>query len=185
MVVLLYHCIQAINFTTSPLTFYFMPYVIALVVIIVGGLAVYLLQDSSEIKTINKAPVQVTDELIPVAATTSQPAPTASTDTPAIVENVYKDGTYKTQVTYLTPKRDEYLLDVSLTIQKDIVTGANVVYSQGAEIDPNPQRFEAAYKDEIIGKPLDAINLSRVGGASLTTAAFNKALASIKTDAEA
>ena len=156
-----------------------MPYVIAIVLVIVGGAVYFFLQEDAQVAT--PEPTPVTQELIQ-----NEPAPEAapSTNTEGEATTDYKDGTYETQVTYLTPVRDEYLLDVSLTLTNDIVTGANVVYSQGAEKDPNPQRFEAAYKAQIIGKNIDTLNLSRVGGASLTTAAFNNALADIKADAK-
>ncbi len=38
-----------------------------------------------------------------------------------------------------------------------------------------------AYESQVIGKKLDAIKLSRVGGASLTTGGFNDALAKVKS----
>lgn len=155
-----------------------MPYIIAILVIVAVGVGFTLFQKD---KTETPVVTPNTQELV-----TNEPAPEAnpSTDTETEATTDYKDGTYETQVTYLTPVRDEYLLDVSLTLQNDIITGAKVVYSQGAEKDPNPQRFEAAYKAQIIGKNIDTLNLSRVGGASLTTAAFNNALADIKADAK-
>ena len=104
---------------------------------------------------------------------------------PADTNASHKDGTYSSEVTYLTPTFSKYQLDVSLSIKNNIVTEATVGYSQGAEKDPNAQRFEGAYKTEVIGKDINSINLSRVGGASLTTGAFNEALTKIKTDAKA
>jgi hypothetical protein len=111
--------------------------------------------------------------------------PTKETDTTTnTTTNDYQDGAYEADVTYLTPARSEYLLDVSLTLTKDVVTGVNITYSQGAEKDPNAAKFEAVYKTQVIGKDIDTLNLSRIGGASLTTGAFNNALATIKTNAK-
>ena len=96
-----------------------------------------------------------------------------------------KNGTYKTETTNRTPTFSTYKMDVSLTLANNIVTAATVAYSQGAEKDPNAKRFEDAYKSEVIGKDINTINLSRVGGASLTSNAFNQALAAIRTQSKA
>jgi uncharacterized protein with FMN-binding domain len=97
----------------------------------------------------------------------------------------YKDGTYKGTASYWTPSLGRYRIDVSLTIANGIVTNANTVYGNGAENDRNTNRFDRSYKSEVIGQKLNNINLSRVGGASLTTSAFNDALTSIRTQAAA
>jgi len=143
-----------------------MPYIIAIIVVAVIGVGFTLFQTSRTPE--NTAPTAVTEQM------------------PVTDETVadYKDGTYKTTTTYRNPKQDEYQLEVTLVVASDIVTDSQIVYSQGAEKDPNAQRFEAAYRAEVIGKDLDSLNLSRVGGASLTTGGFNKALETIKTDAK-
>jgi hypothetical protein len=83
--------------------------------------------------------------------------------------------------TYLTPARTSHKIDVSLTLEDGIVTAADVVYDNGEGFsNPNQERFDGAYQAEVIGKPLSEISLSRVGGASLTSAAFNEAVAEIK-----
>ncbi len=149
-----------------------MPYIIAIIAIVVIGVGFTLFQSKSN----DSAPVTITQETIKLEEAPIATESTATAD--------YKDGTYSTDVTYQTPKRDEYGVAVSLTLAKDIVTDAKVIYSNGAEKDPNAAKFEAAYKTEVIGKDIDTLNLSRVGGASLTTAAFNNALVNIKADAK-
>ena len=160
-----------------------MPYIIAIVLLIIGGVAYYFMQETGTVAT--------TPEPTPITQEAPAPTTTGNTDTPtqapAEAQNAdtdYKDGTYDTDVTYFTPKRDEYGVNVSLTLTKDIVTGATVTYSDGAENDPNAAKFQAAYKAQVIGKDIDTLNLARVGGASLTTAAFNNALVDIKADAK-
>jgi formylmethanofuran:tetrahydromethanopterin formyltransferase len=150
-----------------------MSYVIAILIVVALGVGFTLFQNS---KAEAPAAVQVTQE-----------APTRTAE--AEVENKvtksdYKDGSFSTDVTYLTPKRDEYGVNVSLTLKQDIITDAKVTYSNGAEKDPNAAKFEAAYKVQVIGKDIDTLELSRVGGASLTTGAFNNALVQIKADAK-
>lgn len=146
-----------------------MPYIIAVLAIVVIAIGFTFLQP-------NKKPV--TEE---TTRTTATNTPTTEVVTQT---NDYQNGAHVATITYLTPIKNEYRLDVSLILENDIVTDAQIIYSQGAEKDPNAQRFETAYRTEVIGKDIDTINLSRVGGASLTTGAFNNALADIKTDAK-
>lgn len=166
-----------------------MPYLIAIVLVAIGGSIYYFLQDNTPVAT--KPEVEELVQAETSAPSSPEKSSSQATDTPTPATNDsgietsdYKNGIHNTSVTYLTPKRDEYAMTVSLTLTGDIVTDASINYSQGAEKDPNAQRFEAAYKAEVIGKDIDTINLSRVGGASLTTGAFNDALANIKTEAK-
>ena len=159
-----------------------MPYIIAVLVVVALGVGFTLFQSS---KTAPVASTETSEVVALALNENSEPAKeSAPTPEASVPASDYKDGEYSSQTTYLTPKRDEYGIAVSLTLSKDIVTGATVTYSQGAEKDQNAQRFEAAYKAQVIGKDIDTLNLSRVGGASLTTGAFNNALVSIKADAK-
>lgn len=89
--------------------------------------------------------------------------------------------TYTENVSYLTPARTEHKMAVGLTIAAGVVTDASIVYDEGDGFsNPNQERFDGAYKAEVIGKPLSEISLSRVGGASLTSEAFNDAVAKIQ-----
>ena len=162
-----------------------MPYLIAIIVLVVVALGFTLFRsntpaETTEVVSLNSSSTAQGDVVAVPAGDVD--ANNDSSNAPAAA---FKDGSYDTVVTYLTPMRTEYKLAVELTLKDGIVTGADVGYSQGAEKDPNAQRFEAAYKTEVIGKSLDSINLSRVGGASLTTGAYNNALAEIKADAAA
>lgn len=153
-----------------------MPYVVGAIVLIVVAVGFTFIRNGSDTAPVATQPVetevmQETSELVD-----NVPAPVASD---------YTDGSYTTSVTYFTPMQSEYHLDVTLTLASDVVVDANIVYSNGAEKDPNAQRFEAAYQAEVIGMDIDSLNLSRVGGASLTTGAFNDALAKIKVQADA
>ena len=70
---------------------------------------------------------------------------------------------------------------VTLSVADGIVTDASVTFdgqSSGFS-NPNHERFNAAYKPEVVGKKLTEVSLSRVGGASLTSKAFNDAVAKI------
>ncbi|MBY0309936.1 hypothetical protein K2Q16_02200 [Patescibacteria group bacterium] len=101
-----------------------------------------------------------------------------------VMPMAYADGKYETSVKYEVPNGYVESMDVLITIEDSLVIDAAVV----SEI-VNPvsnsyvDSFEQYYKDEVIGQPVDNISLSRVGGASLTNAAFDAALQNIKNEA--
>lgn len=150
-----------------------MPYVIGLLIITIIGVGFTLLQNRTDEEMITS------EQATEIARTTDEEPAVMETE----ASSTYINGSYTTEVFYLTPARDEYQMDITVTLQNDIVIDSTIVYSRGAEVDPNPQRFNKAYKAEIIGKNIDEINLSRVGGASLTSTAFNEGLDLIKEQA--
>lgn len=91
---------------------------------------------------------------------------------------------YTAQATYLTPARTSHTIDVTLTLNEGVVSAANVIYDGGKGFsNAHQERFDKAYKNLVIGKSLDQISLSRVGGASVTSQAFNEAVVKIKSQA--
>ncbi len=132
-------------------------------------------------------PVEVpADEVIEtetVTETPTIPSPTPSVPTPV---TVYENGTFSATAPYTAPGNAKHNVAVSLTLSGDIVTGATVSYS-GDKVDTSTNfqnRFSNAYQAQVIGKKLDSISLSRVGGASLTSNAFNNAVNQIKASAK-
>jgi hypothetical protein len=127
---------------------------------------------------------------LPSAPTTSNSPPTNANALPAAAPATrpptpaqkFADGTYNAQTNYRTPG-GAYKITVSLTVKDDVVTNSNVSYDASTAKDVHSQAFSAAYKSQVVSKNLEAINLSRVGGSSLTTGAFNKALTEIKAQA--
>jgi len=95
----------------------------------------------------------------------------------------FTDGTYTAPASYFTPRRTKHDMDITLTIVDDIITAAVITYDGGVAQTPIHSRFDEAYRAEIIGQPLEQVSLSRTGGASLTSGAFNEALVEIKTQA--
>lgn len=89
--------------------------------------------------------------------------------------------TFVQKATYINPSRKEQEIEVILTIQDGIVTDSDVKYDgkETGYVNKYQERFDEIYKEEIIGVRLDQIQLSRVGGASLTSEAFNEAVANI------
>ncbi len=98
-------------------------------------------------------------------------------------EQSKSEADYTETVTYLTPQRTEQKIAVTLTLKDGVVADANVVYEDGKGQNGFQQRFDGTYKPEVVGKSLANISLSRVGGASLTSKAFNEAVAKISAEA--
>lgn len=96
----------------------------------------------------------------------------------------YSDGTYIFESSYTVPSGHEEPIKVTLTLSGDVVTDANVQVEGVVGTSRLYQgKFLKAYEAEVVGKDVDTLSLSRVGGASLTTGAFNKALLDIKIQA--
>ncbi len=95
----------------------------------------------------------------------------------------FKDGSYTVRASYYTPRRVEHLMDITVRVENDRVVDASILYDGKKAETPSHLNFDKAFKSEVIGKPLDAISLSRVGGASLTSTAFNEAMVEVKTEA--
>lgn len=151
-----------------------------LAIIIAGGSYVYFStatpDTNPETNDITRSPEseraeeqELTDETEPRGDTSTNTADTTSTDQ------------YSATGEYQTPARTNHEIAVTLTLDEaGIVTDANVEYDgTPGYSNANQERFDAAYKNEVIGKPLEDISLSRVGGASLSTGAFNDAVATI------
>jgi hypothetical protein len=88
------------------------------------------------------------------------------------------NGTFEGSGTYLTPARGEHSVDITVTVTNDVVTDITTRYDgkDSGFSNGHQERFDAAYKSQVIGKKLSDISLSRVGGASLTTNGFNDAI---------
>lgn len=116
-------------------------------------------------------------------ASGSSSSQSASTSTdPA--GTTYKDGTYDATGTYTTPESQEEI-KVSLTVKDGAVTDANVSFDpKKSESRQWQQRFASGYKQEVVGKPLSSLSLSRVSGSSLTPMGFNDAVDTIRQQAK-
>jgi hypothetical protein len=114
----------------------------------------------------------------------SAPANTEASTEPT--SSVYANGSYDINTSYLAPNRANHTVAVSFTLTNDVVTAAKISFG-GDEVATSQgyqNKFVAAYESQVIGKKLDSIKLSRVGGASLTSNAFNDAVAKVKVAAQ-
>lgn len=105
---------------------------------------------------------------------------TTTTDT----SGDYQDGTYKATGTYTSPGGNESIT-INVTLKDGVVTATEA--ESGAN-DPTAKQYQAefiaGYKDQVVGKKITSIKLSRVSGSSLTSQGFNSAIQQIKQQAQ-
>ncbi|BDZ44295.1 FMN-binding protein [Naasia aerilata] len=95
----------------------------------------------------------------------------------------YADGTYEADGSYRSPGGQQ-TVTVSITLADDTVTAVTVTPHA---TDPNAKQFQGqfagAIADQVVGRDIDSLNVSRVAGSSLTSSGFNDAVEQIKADA--
>jgi hypothetical protein len=102
---------------------------------------------------------------------------------PVETDSVFINGSYSADASYFTPRRVQHDMVITLEVENDVIVDANITYDGGPAGTPNHTRFDEAYTTEVIGVSLSEVALSRTGGASLTSQAFNEAVEIIKADA--
>lgn len=98
--------------------------------------------------------------------------------------STYKDGVYTASASYSVPHGYQNTIKVSVTITGGNITAASATHDysdreSGEYID----MFTSALSSKVVGQSISSINFSRIGGASLTTEGFDKALTTIQSDA--
>ncbi len=110
-----------------------------------------------------------------------------STESETAAENgSYQAGTYEADGDYQTPETMTHIT-VSMTID-DAGTVEAVEVTPGAEIGNSlifQTKFADGIADEVVGKNLDDLEVTKVAGSSLSSGGFNVAIAMIKAQAEA
>ncbi|MFT3715777.1 MAG: FMN-binding protein [Gordonia sp. (in: high G+C Gram-positive bacteria)] len=117
-------------------------------------------------------------------AAESPAAQTSTTDTAAA--GAYKAGTYTAEDGYITPGgRSE--VKVELTIDDKGTISAVTVTPEATNSNSIifQTKFAGGIADEIVGKSIDELNVTKVSGSSLTSNGFNKAVETIKGEAKA
>ncbi|MGD8373913.1 MAG: hypothetical protein PVI21_03590 [Candidatus Woesebacteria bacterium] len=100
--------------------------------------------------------------------------------------NICKDGTYIANVAYDVPKSSNGL-EVEVILSGDVLTSVSATHkldSGDSKSTVYLNNFDAALSGQVVGRKIEDINLSRVGGASLTTDAFNAALSDVMQQAK-
>jgi uncharacterized protein with FMN-binding domain len=103
---------------------------------------------------------------------------------PADAAGAYADGEYEASGSYSRPSGTSEV-DVALTLEGDTVTAVEVTPKASGTSLQYQEKFASGIADEVVGKSLDEIDVSKVSGSSLTSQGFNAALEEIKSEAAA
>lgn len=145
-----------------------------LILVLVALAGLYLATRGDDTSEVKEQEVKVNEEVAEVV------------ETEEVSANDYNDGSYTSQVTYPLPNGGSHFIVVNVTLEADAVTDLVLSYDgeNGSASSRSQTRFSETINPFVLTKDLDEITaLSRVGGSSLTTDAFNEALGNIKADA--
>lgn len=117
------------------------------------------------------------------AATSASAAPGSSSSALAESGGGYKDGTYSADGSYRSPNGTE-TVGVQLTLANGTVSEVEITEHPS---NPNTRKFQGQFAsgiaEQVVGKSLDEIKVSKVAGSSLTSGGFNQAVEEIKAQA--
>lgn len=117
---------------------------------------------------------------VPVSSTTATTTIVPTTE----VTSGYKDGTYTVDSSYYTPE-DIASMKVSVKVSSGKISGLTITPEAFGESGRYQSRFASAVSGYVVGKTIENAALKvNVSGASLTTDAFNIALAKIAAQAK-
>ncbi|MER2135311.1 MAG: hypothetical protein ABS910_11600 [Arthrobacter sp.] len=96
----------------------------------------------------------------------------------------FQDGQYTAAGTYIPPSTSREEVKVSLTLQDGMVTELEVSTSGNHPTSKAYQReFTSGVQEEVVGKPIDELDVDKIATSSLTSSGFNKALDAIMNEA--
>ncbi len=165
--------------------------IIIVAVIIFAGVGLFLFSSTDATDTESSiARIEDTEHEITIETTNDDTERDGDDD---VEEENSTEEDYATETTevraasasYLTPSRTEHTVDVSVTLTGSVITDVEVLFDgqpEGQFSNSNQGRFYNSYSSEVVGKSIEDISLSRVGGASLTSNAFNEAVQSIASE---
>ena len=95
----------------------------------------------------------------------------------------YKDGTYTADGSYQAPSGTESIT-VELTLADDKITDITVTpHATDPTAKQHQGEFVGGIADQVVGKDIDTLNVTKVSGSSLTSGGFKIAIAAIKEQA--
>ena len=142
-------------------------------VVIAGGLASYGLMSQGNNAVTAPNPIGMMSPSVTAVPTMTS---TASS---------FKDGVYTVTGNYDSPGGPESI-GVKVTLANGVITDAVVEPHATLPISQKLQgEFVAGFKQYVIGKKIDEVNLTKVSGASLTPIGFNDALNKIEAQSKA
>ncbi|HEY4509283.1 MAG TPA: hypothetical protein VJC13_03365 [Candidatus Paceibacterota bacterium] len=165
---------------------------VVVIVVVAGVYGIFRYTQKSS-KSVAQVPIDTSldtaTQTPPIENTATQTLPVVPPVTPPKPKPttfVYKNATYSADGNYFSPGGSEQIA-VSVTIKDDVVTAASV--NANAPSGPTAAKYQSIFVDNfkqyVVGKKIDEINLTKVSGSSLTPKGFNDALAKIKVEAKA
>ncbi len=153
----------------------------SIAVVAAAGIGGYKLFVTPDTATTSPSPsVAAVQSSSTTEAQSSTPTTTAST------ASSYKDGTYNAQASYRVPHGGSNTVSAQVTVAGGKVSDVTVNDSfTDGESESYVSGFESEIKSTVKGQSLADVSVSRVGGASLTSEAFNAVLDTIRNDAKA
>jgi|APMI01.1.fsa_nt_gi uncharacterized protein with FMN-binding domain len=150
-----------------------------------GGYTLFATKDTTATSQASTSS-QVAATPVTTAQATTASATTESSGTTASSSTSYKDGTYTASTTYSVPKGGQNSLSATVTISGGKITTVKTTdnyadHESGSWISD----FESEVSSDASGQSIASYSPSRIGGASLTTDAFDDALTTIKSQASA
>lgn len=145
-------------------------------IVIIAGVVLYAdhLKSSGVASVSTSAALAPTTPALPAAAT---PATTSTASSPAV--------SYTASSSYYVPRGNESI-QVMLTISAGTVINASIQNSASDRTSASYQQdFATIYKNFVIGKKINDLQLDVVAGASDTTQGFNDALKQIANKVQA
>ncbi len=128
--------------------------------------------------------IYLIDSQADIATETASTPVAKESNVDSVTSGTYSAGTYTATGRYSSPGGTESVT-VSVTVNTDGEI-SNTSTTSGAD-NPTSRQYQSEfinnYKDLVIGKKIDEVELSRVAGSSLTSGGFNEALEQIKQDA--
>ena len=95
----------------------------------------------------------------------------------------YKDGTYSADGSYQAPSGTESIT-VEVTLADDKITDITVTpHATDPTAKGHQAEFVGGIADQVVGKDIDTLNVTKVSGSSLTSGGFKIAIAAIKEQA--
>lgn len=108
----------------------------------------------------------------------------ATTPSSAQTSSTYKNGTYSATIDYMVPKSDNSIT-VEMNVENGKVSSVKTTHDYSdRESDFYIANFDSLIAEAVTGKNIDNLSVGRVGGASLTSNAFDDAIATIKNEAK-
>jgi uncharacterized protein with FMN-binding domain len=162
------------------------PAVAALIIIVLVGIvtSVVIVVNNNK-KSQADAATSTPSSTAGTSSATDTPSTATSPATAATNTSNYKDGSYSATASYVTPGGIESI-DLTVTIKAGVIVDSSIASSGKSDHAQEHQAaFASGYKTLVVGKNVDSVTVSRVSGASLTSNAFNDALAQIKKNATA